>query len=43
MSLPLRFSADLDRDCVRKGGALEAVAADLITISAACVPSEECR
>ena len=28
MSLPLRFSADLDRDCVRKGGALEAVAKD---------------
>ena len=26
MSLPLRFSADLDRDCVRKGGAFEAVA-----------------
>jgi len=26
--LDKRFSADLDRDCVRKGGALEAVAKD---------------
>ena len=80
MSLLLRFSADLDRDRVRKGCALEAVAkhqfdkkatkdqgledhllywgerqficcatrmadvaADLLTISAASVPSEVCR